>query len=84
MKLKNKILLSLFLIIGILFVGSLTADAKTYNKSTYDVTVPDDYVVVENGETEFSSYADNGATAFQIRVQAVSYTHLTLPTILRV
>ncbi len=69
MKLKNKILLSLFLIIGILFVGSLTADAKTYNKSTYDVTVPDDYVVVENGETEFSSYADNGATAFQIRVQ---------------
>lgn len=41
MKLKNKVLLSLLLTIGILFIWNISVEAKTYETDTFAITIPD-------------------------------------------
>ena len=66
MKLKNKVLLSLLLTIGILFIWNISVEAKTYETDTFAITIPDSYqTTVSTNQIETSK--DNGYTAFVIQ-----------------
>ena len=69
MKLKNKILLTLICTIGILFMWNLTADAKTYDKTTFSIDIPSTYQIVENSSNMLEAQRDNGTTVFQLEVE---------------
>lgn len=78
MKLKNKILLILFLTIGILFIWNLTAEAKTYDTDAYTVTLPDSYQIGYNDGSELQAYRDNGNTVFQIDYEEKAYSEMII------
>ena len=67
MKLKNKILLSILLTIGILFIGNLTAEAKTYDNEKYTIWLPNAYQNIQNTEDAIQEMK-NGTTLFRLEV----------------
>ena len=75
MKLKNKILLSLFLTVGILFIWNLTAEAKTYDNSKYTIWLPNSYQNTQNTEDSIQEEKDI-TTIFRLEVTQKQGTDL--------
>ena len=75
MKLKNKILLSLFLTVGILFIWNLTAEAKIYDNSKYTIWLPNSYQNTQNTEDSIQEEKDI-TTIFRLEVTQKQGTDL--------